>query len=193
MRRNTGVDIKILISLLHFHVDRLASFGPYSAYRGLQTKAPFIKEKKQMIRVVQKGFSLYREFFLKASWAFMSAFAWTGRGFFNTKSIFLRCFHKGVVPMVTLNSFSISFFNFFNVQCTGSPRTFLPLTIHCSMSFLWSSVSLDLMCPLGRSLNPSTPSSLNFVTHRKMLRAEIFNIFATFSTHWHLVFQHLHR
>ena len=57
-----------------------------------------------------------------------------------------------------------------------------PLTIHCSISFLCSSVSLDLRCPLGRSLNASTLPSLNFVIHRKMLRAETFKTFATFST-----------
>ena len=136
MRRNSRVAIKVLISLLNLYMDRFTSFSPYPGYGGLQTKTSLIKEKNQAVGAIQKGFSLYPKFFLKASWAFLSAFVWTGRGFFKTKPIFLRCFHKGVVPMCIPNSFSASFLNPFNVQCTVSRWAFLPLTIHCSISFL---------------------------------------------------------
>jgi len=124
-----------------------------------QKRTPDYWEKRESCLLPHK-------FFLKDSWACLSALACRGRGTFCLKPNWCTKSQVAVCPKEMPNSVSMASISFCKVQKMGSPWLLWLSSSHPATCCRGFAPNLGGLCPLGSSARPSMPLEANRLIHR---------------------------
>src|SRR4030042_5964184 len=110
--------------------------------------------------------SLPHKFFLKDSWACLSALVCRGRCTFCLKPNWRTKSQVAVCPKEMPNSVSMASISFCKVQKMGSPWLSRPSSSQLATCCRCSAPNLAGLCPLGSSARPAMPLEANRLIHR---------------------------
>jgi len=161
-----GINIEILVTRVYWSGNSNPFPRPTTSDGGMQSETTFVKKEHHAVGRREKVAYFLISFFLKDSWACLSALACRGRGTFCLKPNCCTKSQVAVCPKEMPNCVSMASISFCNVQKMGSPWTLRPSSSQMATCCRGSAPNLGGLCPLGSSARPAMPLEANRLIHR---------------------------